>query len=116
MPTSSDAPPPSTVSKRWSAGRSSTKGKVNAARIVQLPQLATIDDAEHGLGTRVERGHVRLDKAATGGVGGREHRLGLDGVHAERLLAQHVLARLERRQHPGPVQAVGKRVVDDVHI
>jgi hypothetical protein len=58
---------------------------------------------------RLDDGHARRDRCVA-------HLPGLDRVRRERLLGQHVLARPDRGQVPRPVQAVGQRVVDDVHL
>ena len=61
----------------------------------------------------VHEGNRSLEPASGGRVDERG-RAGL--VERERLLADHVLARLERREREGHVEVVGSADVDDVHV
>ena len=83
-------------------GARARAGSVNAARIDRSsPSVAVVDRMRTIASVRgMERRHVRLDQDPAGGVGGGEQLLGLGRVHAERLLAQHVLAGRERRPSP----------------
>jgi hypothetical protein len=67
-----------------------------------------------GLGMGAE--HEGLHEHAAGAVGGVERCLDLGRVARERLLAQHVLARLEAADRPRDVQRVRQRHVDGVDV
>jgi hypothetical protein len=58
----------------------------------------------------------RLDGPPLGPLGHRDHALGLCGIPGERLLAEHVEARLERRDGPPGVQRGRQRVVHQVEV
>ena len=60
----------------------------------------------------MEAHHEGLDDALTAAVPGRDDRLCFEGIERDRLLAEHVFARLERLNGPFDVQVVWQRVVD----
>ena len=60
--------------------------------------------------------HERLHQQAAGAVGGVEGLLDLGGGPRERLLAQHVLAGLERADRPRHVERVRQRDVDRLDV
>src|SRR5438270_292472 len=62
----------------------------------------------------VESGSEGSGSVFHGVVGDDGQLLLLQCLHGERLLAQHVLARLERSQRPFPMQVVRERVVDGI--
>ncbi len=74
--------------------------------------VASGGEGEHGLRSRVVRPHVGLDQDPSGRCRRGEHLLGVGSRHRQRLLAEHVLARSERRQDPLPVPGIRQR---DVH-
>ncbi len=61
---------------------------------------------------RMEAHHERLGDQLAGPVARGDQRLGFLRVERDRLLAQHVLARLQRADRPRDVQLVGQRIVD----
>src|SRR5215468_11596993 len=66
----------------------------------QLADRAVRDQGHDPLELRVERERERLPEQRAGPAGGREHALGIGQRAAERLLAQHRLARIERADRP----------------
>ena len=56
--------------------------------------------------------HERFRDEPARTIARRDERLGLFRVERDRLLAQHVLARLERADRPRHMQLVGQRIVD----
>ena len=79
-------------------------------------ELAAVDDVAHALRERVVAVVERLHDDETRARRDRGNRFGFLRVRGERLLAQHVLARLERGDRPLRVQPVGQRVVDRVDV
>ena len=67
-------------------------------------------------GARVPPVPRRLDEHRSRRLRGSSHQSDLGRVEPEGLLAQHVLPGLERGDHPGQVEVVGKRDVDDVDV
>ena len=80
------------------------------------PEVVAVGDGAHAFGQRVIAVVESLDDgdARCGGSIGDLPRLG--GVGRERLFAQHMLARGDRRQGPFGVQPIGERVVDGVDL
>ena len=76
------------------------------------PQLTAVDDLAHARGERVVAPVERLGDDEPGAGSGVGHARRLLLVRGEGLLAQHVLAGVERAQRPLAVQAVRERVVD----
>ena len=81
-----------------------------------VPSSPLLDDVVHALRERVVPVVERLHDHEPGAVGDRRHLFGLRGVGGERLLAQHVLAGLERGDRPLRVQPVRQWVVDRVDV
>ena len=79
-------------------------------------QLAALDDLAHALRERVVPVVERLHHDEPGARRDRRHRFGFRGVRRERLLAEHVLARLQRRDRPLGMEPVGQRVVDRIDL
>ena len=82
--------------------------------VANLAELPAVDDLLHPGGQRVVAPVEGLDEDAPGLLRRLGHALGFLGVGGHRLLAQHVLARLQRSKRPLAVQAVGQGVVDGV--
>ncbi len=79
-------------------------------------EVALLHQRAHAVCERVVAVVERLHHHEPGAVGDRGHLFGLGGVVGEGLLAEHVLARLERGDRPLRVQTVGQRVVDGVDV
>ncbi len=78
----------------------------------QLADRALVDELLRTLRLRVVAVHERLAQQAAGALGRVERRLDLVGVARHRLLAEHVLARLERLDRPLAVHRVRQGDVD----
>ena len=79
-------------------------------------ELAAVDDLAHAVRERVVPVVERLHHDEAGARRDRGDVFGLLRVRGERLLAQHVLAGLERGDRPLRVQPVRERVVDRVDV
>ena len=79
-------------------------------------ELAALDDLAHAHGERVVPVVERLHHDEAGARRNGGNLLGFVRVRGERLLAQHVLACLERGDRPLRVEPVGQRVVDRVDL
>ena len=71
---------------------------------------------DEGLGPRMKAIHESLHQVQLRIPGRRGHLLRLRRVHAQRLLAQHMLAGRERTKRPFAVQGVDEWDVDGVHL
>src|SRR4051812_47924857 len=94
-------------------------GQVEAERradVAQPARHAVAHEPLERLRLRVEAPHERLHQHAAGALGRVERRLDLRRAARQRLLAQHVLAGLERPDRPRHVQRVGQRVVDGIDL
>ena len=78
-----------------------------------LDETAGVGDGGHAA---VGEADHRPDTAGGRGLGGAHHEVGLLDRVGERLLAQHVLARLERRHGDLGVGVAGRADVDDVDV
>ena len=78
----------------------------------ELPDCALRDELLQALRLRIVAVHERLAQVEAGAVGGVERGSHLFRVTRKRLLAEHVLARLEGAHRPVAVHRVGQR---DVH-
>ena len=79
----------------------------DAALVQQLPQPQPLRMAAH---------HEGLADLHAGARAHRQQRLRLGDGQADRLLAQHVLARLRGLDRPRHMQVVGQRIVDGVDV
>ena len=78
----------------------------------ELADRAVANELHELRGLRVVAVHERLAQQSAAPLGGVECRIHLLGVARERLLAEHVLAGLERFDRPLGVQRVRQRDVD----
>ena len=89
---------------------------VNSAHVAHVAERARRCDGEHGRPTRAERRHPRFREQHAGVLARFDHGCRVGGVDAERLLAQHVLARGGRGFYPTPMHAVRQWYVDGLHV
>ena len=115
MPTSNNAPAPRR-SRRWSPLFMSIGQLNEPAPTATQPSAPFAASSSSVPGARVVRPHVGLEQRATRGLGVVEQLGAVGGRHRERLLAQHVLAGVERAVDPLGVQVVGQRVVHRVDV
>ena len=78
----------------------------------RFPDRARARDLARAPPLRMVAHHERLGDELAGPRARGDQRLRLVGVKRDRLLAQHVLAGLQRADRPGDVQLVGQRIVD----
>ena len=88
----------------------------HGARVVDAAQLAAVDEKPGGLGLALEHGEELDGEAAAGGLGRVEHAPGVDVGAGHGLLAEDVLARLERGDGHGRVVVVVQADVDGVDV
>jgi hypothetical protein len=91
------------------AGQREAEPRAHDAQVADGP---VGDEGGGPLGLWVVAPHERLHEQAAGAVGGVERARHRVRPAVERLLAQHVLAGLERAHRPLDVQVVGQRDVD----
>ena len=84
--------------------------------VAQRAELTAADDLDHPPGERVVAPMEGLHEDETGLPRNRRELFRLRSIRGERLLAQHVLAGLERSRGPRRVQTVRQRVVDRVDV
>ena len=84
--------------------------------VAQAAELARVDDLPHPRRQRMVSPVKRFAEQLAGALGRLGHARGLRGVGGQRLLAEHVLACLERTDRPCAVQAVRQRIVDGVDL
>ncbi len=60
--------------------------------------------------------HESLADHYAGAVADGDQLLHIRRIHAHRLLAQHVLARLGRARRPRHVQVIGQRIVNGIDV
>jgi hypothetical protein len=82
----------------------------------QVADGAAVEQLARASNLRVVAPHEGLGQHAAFALGDVEDAIDVLGVAGERLLAQHVLAGLERAERPLHVQRVGQRVVDRVDV
>ena len=82
----------------------------------QLAEVAAVRELQRTPDLRVVQVHERLDRDPLGVRGDARDRVDVFGPERKRLLAQDVLARLERADRPRHVQVIRQRDVDDVDI
>ena len=81
-----------------------------------LADATRTHELAHPMPLRVITHHERLYHATPAAVARRDDRLRLYRVQRDRLLAQHVLARLECPDRPFDVQVIGQRVIDRIDV
>ena len=81
---------------------------------LKIAERARAHDLERGVDLRVVEIHERLDGDPVVPRGRLGDRVDLRDAQGQRLLAQHVLARIERPDRPRRVEVVGQGDVDDV--
>ncbi len=97
---------------------SSAPGQLEVEVGLDLPEFADDTVREHAVQLphlSLEWEDERLPEQRPGLLGDREYLLGLGQRAAQRLLAEHRLARAQRLDRPLGVQAVRQRQVDHVH-
>ena len=97
-------------------GRVGEQEVEGAVELGRLADRAVLEEAREPAVLGLEGEHERLPQRLGGGGGDVEDVPGLGRADAERLLAQHRLARLQRPDRGFGVQGVGQRDVDGVDV